>query len=120
MRVLIIDDEDDVSRVALLSLVNVGKMEVERAAAALEGIERATTFQPDVILLDVMMPGMDGRATLAALRSRPETASIPVVFVTARAMKAEIDELKSLGAKGVLTKPFNALTLPYDLKKVVE
>ncbi|MGK2857947.1 MAG: response regulator [Thermoanaerobaculia bacterium] len=119
MRVLIIDDEDDVSRVALLSLVNVGHMEVQRAASAREGLEKARTFKPDAILLDVMMPDMDGRAALAALRNEVATEAIPVVFVTARAMRSEIDELMALGARGVLTKPFNALTLPDDLRRLL-
>jgi CheY-like chemotaxis protein len=120
MRVLIIDDEEDVRRIAYLSLVNVGKMDVEQASSATEGLEKALVFQPDVILLDVMMPEMDGPATLAKLKSDERTATIPVIFVTARAMKTEIETFLELGAKGVLTKPFSAMTLPDEVRKALE
>lgn len=74
---------------------------------------------PDVILLDVMMPAMDGPTTLAALQSEQTTRGIPVIFVTARAMTSEIERLRSLGARGVLTKPFDAMTLPGQLEEVL-
>ncbi len=119
MRVLIIDDEEDVRRIAVLSLVNVGKMEVIEAANGMDGVEKARDAQPDAILLDVMMPSMDGPATLAALREEESTRHIPVVFVTARAMSSELSRLRSLGAQGVLTKPFNAMTLPDDLRAIL-
>ncbi len=116
MRVLIIDDEEDVRRIAVLSLVNVGKMDVIEAVNGSDGLQKARSMQPDAILLDVMMPSMDGPATLAALRAEESTRHIPVVFVTARVMSSEISKLRELGAQGVLTKPFNAMTLPADLR----
>lgn len=120
LRVLLIDDEDDIRRVARLSLARVGKMDVVDVAGGLEGLRRAEEDPPDVILLDVMMPGLDGPSTLAALRSNAKTAAIPVVFLTAKAMPAEIERLKGLGVRGVLIKPFDPMTLASDLRAVVE
>ena len=119
MKVLIIDDEEDVRRIAALSLVHVGHFRVVEASGGREGVAVARAERPDVVLLDVMMPGMDGPTTLAALREDPDTRDIPIVFVTARAMSAELEPLRRLGAKGVLTKPFNAMTLPHDLEAVL-
>lgn len=119
MKVLIIDDEEDVRRIATLSLTHVGRFEVVVATGGDEGLALALTERPDVILLDVMMPHIDGPATLTALRANPHTRDIPVIFVTARAMTAEIDELRALGVRGVLTKPFNAMTLADDMKAVL-
>ena len=109
---LIVDDDDDIRRIAMLALVGVGGMEVADASGGSEGIRRAREDRPDVILLDMMMPGMDGMATFRALRGDPETSGIPVVFLTAKAMTAEVDRLKALGARGVLIKPFDPMTLP--------
>jgi CheY-like chemotaxis protein len=120
VRVLLIDDEDDIRRVARLSLSRVGKMDVAEASSGVEGVRRAEADPPDVILLDVMMPGLDGPSTLSALRSRPRTASIPVVFLTAKAMPAEIERLRGLGAKGVLIKPFDPMALPGQLTALLE
>ena len=120
MKVLIIDDEDDIRRIACLSLSRVGKMEVVDASGGLEGVRKATAERPDAILLDVMMPGLDGPATLSALRSNPATAEIPVVFLTAKAMASEIERLLGLGARGVLTKPFDPMSLPQELKTCLE
>ncbi len=115
MKVLIIDDEDDIRRIACLSLSRVGKMEVVDASGGPEGVKKAASERPDAILLDVMMPGLDGPATLSALRSNPATAGIPVVFLTAKAMASEIERLLGLGARGVLTKPFDPMSLPQEL-----
>lgn len=112
MKVLIIDDEPDIRGIARLSLTRVGGMEVLEAAGGEEGVRLAAAHRPDAILLDMMMPIMDGPATLAALREDPAAASIPVVFLTAKAMEAEIDRLKAMGARGVLTKPFDPMALP--------
>lgn len=120
MKVLIVDDEDDIRRIALLSLVGVGGMEVVEASGGPEGIRRAREDRPDVILLDMMMPGMDGLATFRALRGAPETSGIPVVFLTAKAMTAEVDRLKALGARGVLIKPFDPMALPGLLRRLVD
>lgn len=120
MKALIIDDENDIRRIARLALAKVGKMEVIDASTGLEGIEKATLENPDVILLDVMMPTMDGPTTLAALKENPITKKIPVIFLTAKAMPAELERLKALGAKGVLTKPFDPLILASQVKNLID
>jgi two-component system alkaline phosphatase synthesis response regulator PhoP len=119
MKVLIIDDEEDVRRIACLSLVHVGHFLVVEAGSGEEGLVKARSEQPDAILLDAMMPVIDGPATLAKLREDAATRHIPVVFVTASSTPAEVDRLRALGVKGVLTKPFNAMTLAYDLESMI-
>jgi CheY-like chemotaxis protein len=116
VKVLIVDDEPDIRRIARLGLARVGGMEVVEAANGAEGLIRAKEDHPDAVLLDVMMPALDGPTTLARLREDPATAGIPVVFLTAKAIAAEVDRLKSLGAAGVLTKPFDPMTLARDLR----
>jgi CheY-like chemotaxis protein len=116
VKVLIVDDEPDIRRIARLGLSRVGGMEVVEAANGADGLVRAREDRPDAILLDVMMPGLDGPSTLARLREDPQTASVPVVFLTAKAIAAEVDRLKSLGAAGVLTKPFDPMTLARELR----
>jgi CheY-like chemotaxis protein len=91
-------------------------MDVLEAESGEEGLRQARDERPDAILLDVMMPGRDGPSTLAALQSDPSTAAIPVVFLTAKAMPTELERLRSLGAVGVLTKPFDPMTLAADLR----
>ena len=119
MKILIIDDEEDVRRIVSLSLVHVGHFEVVEAAGGEEGMAMARSEKPDAILLDVMMPVVDGPATLAALRADPLTRDIPVIFVTAWAMSTEVDRLRTLGAKGVLTKPFDAMAISDAVKAIL-
>jgi CheY-like chemotaxis protein len=120
MRVLIIDDEDDARYIARVSLGRVGGMSVIEASNGADGIARALAEQPDFILLDLMMPGMDGAATLRALRANPATAAIPVVFLTANAVASEVEMLKRFGARGVLLKPFDPMTLAGDVRAMVD
>jgi len=120
MKVLIIDDEDDIRRIARLSLAGVGGMEVVEAGSGADGVRKAAAEKPDAVLLDMMMPVMDGPATLAALRGDPRTAAIPVVFLTAQALSAEVERLKALGARGVLTKPFDPMRLSSELCALLE
>jgi len=120
MKILVIDDEDDIRRIARLSLGKVGQMEVVDASSGLEGVRRAAEELPDAILLDVMMPGLDGPGTLAALRSNPKTAGIPVIFLTAKAMTAEVERLRGFGAQGVLTKPFDPMSLAREVRACLE
>jgi CheY-like chemotaxis protein len=117
--VLVIDDTPDIRRVAELALRAVGKLEVFLAATGEEGVESAARHQPDVILLDVLMSGMDGPATLAALRAHPGTRAIPVVFLTAKSQDAERARYLALGAAGVIAKPFEVLGLAKELARIV-
>jgi CheY-like chemotaxis protein len=119
-KVLVIDDEKDVRYIARISLGRVGNMNVIEASSGEEGIARAKSEHPDFILLDMMMPGMDGAATFRALREDEETASIPVIFLTAVAKVAEVQCLKDLGARGVVLKPFDPITLARDLTAMLE
>jgi CheY-like chemotaxis protein len=120
MKVLIIDDEDDIRRIARLSLTRIGRMDVIDASGGADGIRLAEEEQPDAILLDVMMPAMDGPATFAALRANPRTAGIPVLFLTAKALTAEVQRLHELGAEGVLTKPFDPVALPKQVEAALQ
>ncbi len=115
MKILIVDDDADIRFIAGLSLGRVGGMEVIEAASGSEGVRKAAEEQPDVILLDMMMPMMDGSETLAALRTQPATAAIPVIFLTAKTVHTEVQRMRALGAAGVLIKPFDPRTLSADV-----
>lgn len=118
MKVLVVDDDDDIRTIIRLSLSEVGGMEVEEAADGRSAVDAALDERPDLILLDVMMPGMDGAQTLAALRSHPSLSQIPVVFLTAKALQSEIDRLLSFDVAAVFVKPFDPLTLAMRLRDV--
>jgi two-component system alkaline phosphatase synthesis response regulator PhoP len=120
VKVLIIDDEEDTRSIASLSLSILGGMEVLEAESGQEGIDKAEKERPDAILLDMMMPVMDGENTLSLLQSNAGTQDIPVIFLTAKAMTSEIDRLKRMGAVGVLTKPFDPTVLAVQLKEILE
>lgn len=119
MKILVIDDEGDIRRISRLALARVGGMDVIDASSGAEGIARAIAESPDAILLDVMMPERDGPETLAALKTDPRTRDISVIFLTAKAMPAEIERLRSLGAVGVLTKPFDPMTLAESVQSLL-
>lgn len=120
MKVLLVDDEEDVREIARLSLGRVGGLDVCEASSGPEAVQRAAQEKPDFILLDMMMPGMDGPATLQALRANPGTASIPIVFLTAKALPLEVERLRQLGAAGVITKPFDPMTLAREARRVLD
>jgi two-component system OmpR family response regulator len=105
IRILHIDDEPDLREIIEISL------DIRSCESGTEGVVVAADWNPDVILLDVMMPVMDGIATLMVLRENPKTAGIPVIFMTARAQARELDRFRSLGAFGVIAKPFDPMTL---------
>jgi two-component system OmpR family response regulator len=120
LKVLYVDDEPDIREVGAMALELDGSMEVTTASS---GPDALTLLEgggrPDVILLDVMMPGMDGPAALNELKKRPELAQIPVIFITARAQAHELARFVSLGAIGVITKPFDPMTLSIELRAVL-
>jgi DNA-binding response OmpR family regulator len=119
MKVLIIDDDADIRFVAAMSLRAGGDIDVIEASGGLEGVRKARDEQPDVILLDMMMPMIDGSQTLAALRMQSETSTTPVIFLTAKTIVTEIQRMKDLGAVGVLIKPFDPRTLAASVLALV-
>jgi CheY-like chemotaxis protein len=110
-RILIIDDEDDIREVAALSLESVAGWQVFMANSGKQGLIRAAEHQPDAILLDVMMPGMDGPSTFRELRKNPATADIPVILLTAKVQSSDQRRFADLGVEAILLKPFDPLTL---------
>jgi CheY-like chemotaxis protein len=120
-RLLLVDDAEDIRMIACISLERVGDwtvVPVSSGEAALRALEREGPF--DVVLLDVMMPGMDGPTTLQQLRAHGLPTAVPVVFLTAKAQSAERQRLISLGAVGVIAKPFDPLKLPDELTQLLE
>jgi CheY-like chemotaxis protein len=118
-RVLIIDDEETIQTVVKFGIRMAASWEVLTASSGPEGIQTAQSEEIDVILLDVMMPDMDGIATFQALQTYPETEQIPVIFLTAKAQTVEKCQLNDLGVSGVITKPFNSLDLPGQISKIL-
>ncbi|MHB8735226.1 MAG: response regulator [Terriglobales bacterium] len=118
-RILVIDDEDDIREVATVSLETVGGWEVMTANGGAQGIAIAEREQPDAILLDVMMPEMDGPTTLQNLQANAATRNIPVILLTAKVQSADRRRLADLGAKAVLAKPFDPLTLADEVAGVL-
>jgi CheY-like chemotaxis protein len=111
-RVLLIDDEPDLRKLAEVSLSAVGGWKVTSCASGEAGVAAALREAPDLVLLDVQMPGLDGPATLLALRREPALAAVPVVFLTATRDPEGLERLRALGARGVVHKPFDPFTLP--------
>lgn len=114
-RVLIVDDEEDIRDVAALALETGGDFEVLLANGGRAGLSIARERRPDLILLDVMMPELDGTATLRELRHDEATRSIPVIFLTAKIQTADRRRLSDLGSLGVIAKPFDPMTLAGDV-----
>ena len=113
--ILIIDDEDDIREVAALSLETVAGWDVVTANSGAQGLLRAVEHQPDAILLDVMMPGMDGPTTFRELRKNPATARIPVILLTAKVQSNDQRRFADLGVNAILFKPFDPLTLAQQI-----
>ena len=106
-RILVIDDEDGVREIIKLCLEAVGGWEVLTANSGLEGLALAEAERPDAILLDVMMPELDGSTTFEKLRANPAAEEIPVILLTAKATVSEQRQFADLGVAGIITKPFN-------------
>lgn len=116
MKVLLVDDEDDARTLAAMVLRRVGGMEVVEHPSARDLVEIAAALRPDIILLDVMLPEVDGPTALAALLGDERTRLIPVAFFTAKAMSSEIERLLQSGARAVITKPFDPRRLPEQVR----
>lgn len=119
-RILYIDDEDDIREVAEMALELDPSFVVRTCGSGREGLVAAREWQPDLILLDVMMPELDGPGVLEILRQDPATVAIPVVFITARTQAHEVARLQELGARGVLAKPFDAMALAGQVRAFLD
>ncbi len=112
------EDDEDIQRIVRMSLERIGKMTVMVEIDPLKAIEEIKAFQPDLVMLDWMMPGMDGPTLLKTMREQPETAGFPVVFITAKATVKDHAELAALGAAGIISKPFSPKDLPDQLRGI--
>ncbi len=117
-RILHVDDENDIRQVARLALETVGGFTVEGCASGREALEKGPQFGPQLILLDVMMPGLDGPATFEAMKEIDGLREVPVVFVTAKVMPSELQRFLDIGAAGVIAKPFDPMAISGQLREI--
>ncbi|MGA2550092.1 MAG: response regulator [Burkholderiaceae bacterium] len=117
-RILYVEDDNDIREVAGMALEHVGQLEVLLCASGRDALEKVEDFAPDMVVLDVMMPDMDGPATLLGLRKIPSMVNVPVVFVTAKVQPSEVAEFLSLGAVDIVAKPFDPMTLTDSLRQI--
>ena len=117
-KILYVEDETDIRTVGAMALETIGGFTVQVCSSGQEAIEAVTDFEPDLVILDVMMPGMDGPATLEALRKLPATADADVIFMTARVQSHEVENYRKLGAVDVIAKPFDPMTLASQVQAV--
>jgi CheY-like chemotaxis protein len=117
-RICYVEDDEDIQRIVRVSLERVGKMTVAVVGDPTQAIQTINEFRPDMVMLDWMMPVMDGPTLFRQMKLRPETSALPVVFITARASQPDLDELKTLGAAGTISKPFSPKDLPDQLRAI--
>ena len=117
-KVCYVEDDEDIQRIVRMSLERVGKMTVEVVSDSTKAVDVIVAFKPDLVMLDWMMPVMDGPAVFRAMKERAETKDLPVVFITAKASQRELDELTTLGAVGTVSKPFSPKDLPDQLRAI--
>ena len=117
-RICYVEDDEDIQRIVRTSLERIGKMTVALVTDPTQAIAVMAEFRPDLVMLDWMMPVMDGPTLFRQMKLRPETSGLPVVFITARASQRDLDELKVLGAAGTISKPFSPKDLPEQLRAI--
>ena len=117
-RICYVEDDEDIQRIVRMSLERVGKMTVEVVSDPTQALQTFAEFRPDLVMLDWMMPVLDGPSLFRQMKLRPETRALPVVFITARASQRDLDELQSLGAAGTISKPFSPRDLPEQLRAI--
>jgi len=117
-RICYVEDDEDIQRIVRMTLERVGKMTVEVVGDPTLAIEAMTAFKPDMVMLDWMMPKMDGPTLFRQMKLRPETSALPVVFITAKASQSDLSELLALGAVGAISKPFSPKDLPDQLRAI--
>jgi len=119
-KILMVDDDPSILMIAQISLTKVGKWTVQTAESGIKALDMLPSYKPDVILLDVMMPGMDGPTTFRKLRENEELAGTPVIFMTAKVQTREVESYCQLGAAGVISKPFDPMTLPGEIRQIID
>ena len=117
-KILYVEDDPDIQTVAKMALEVVGGFELKVCSSGDEAVAAAPDFQPELILLDVMMPGMDGPTTMQTLRQIPDFAKTPIVFMTAKVMPSDVEGYKALGAIDVISKPFDPMALPDQIRGI--
>lgn len=117
-RILYVEDEPDIQAVAKLALEAVGGFTLEVCSSGKEALAKAEAFAPQLMLLDVMMPEMDGPTAMKRLHEIPALADVPVVFMTAKVQPQEVKEYKAMGAIEVIAKPFDPMTLASDINDI--
>ena len=117
-RILYVEDDQDIQTVTRFALEEVGGFQVEVASSGPEAIKTAPNFRPQLILLDVMMPGMDGTTTFKELRRLPGVVGVPMIFITAKAQAHEVAKYRELGAQDVIVKPYDPLTLSSEVQRI--
>lgn len=117
-RILFVEDQQDIQAIATIALESIGKFTLKTCSSGQEAIDAAVSFLPDLLLLDVMMPGMDGPTTLTKLREFTQLENTPVIFMTAKVQPTEVAELKALGALDIITKPFDPITLADQIRSI--
>ena len=117
-RICYVEDDEDIQRIVRMSLERIGKMTVAVVGDPTKAIDAIIAFKPDLVMLDWMMPVLDGPALFRKMKTQPETSSLPVVFITAKAAQRDLDELASLGAAGTISKPFSPKDLPDQLRAI--
>jgi CheY-like chemotaxis protein len=118
VRICYVEDDEDIQKIVRMTLERIGKMTVEVVGDPLQAIETIKRFKPELVLLDWMMPGMDGPTLYRKMKEVPEVRDLPVVFITAKASPKELDELRALGAAGTISKPFAPRDLPEQLRAI--
>jgi len=117
-RICYVEDDEDIQRIVRMTLERVGKMTVEVVSDPIVAIDAITNFKPDLVMLDWMMPGMDGPTLFRKMLETEQVRGYPVVFITAKASQRELDELRALGAAGTISKPFSPKDLPAQLRAI--
>jgi two-component system OmpR family response regulator len=117
-RICYVEDDEDIQRIVRMTLERVGKMTVEVVGDPTLAMDAIRAFKPDLVMLDWMMPKLDGPSLFRQMQARPETQALPVVFITAKASQRDLDELMKMGAAGTISKPFSPKDLPDQLREI--
>lgn len=119
-KILYVEDEPDIQAVAKVALEMVGGFSLHICSSGREALDAAPGFAPDLVLLDVMMPGMDGIATMRKLREMPDFSTTPMIFMTAKVQPGEVEEYMAMGVQGVIAKPFDPMQLAAEVRGIWE